>query len=152
MNASYWNTVNEGGEGYVQRAPAARSKEQIECDLFEAECDLKSAKINAAYKDGEDGTAYKVERLEKQVEALKAEMGVEAPAPVQAQTPVKAAEPAAMVTTQQKVAAQTQARMIQGKRRTHAEATKFAKAALCGAEKENFLAKVRAAFPELYQS
>jgi len=73
-NAAYFKTVNENGGGYAKRAPAARSKARIECELFDAESDLESAKINADYKDGQDGTAYKVERLEKQVAALKAEL------------------------------------------------------------------------------
>lgn len=147
MNANYWNTVNEGGEGYVKRAPAIRSKDEIEFDLMDAERDLKSAKIDASYKDGQDGTDYKVERLEKKVAELKAEMGIEA----SAKTQVNAAEPAATVTPQQKLVVQTQTRMVVGKRRTHADAVRFAKAALSGADKVAFLAKVKEAFPELYQ-
>lgn len=90
MNANYWNTVNEGGEGYVHQAPEKRSTAQIECELLGAEDELKSAKINAAYKDGQDGTAYKVERLQKKVAALKAEMSGAAPATVAVSAPATA--------------------------------------------------------------
>ena len=41
-------------------------------------------------------------------------------------------------------------RFIAGKRRTHAEAVKFAKNCLSGAQKEGFMAEVKAAFPENY--
>lgn len=41
-------------------------------------------------------------------------------------------------------------RMISGKRRTHADAVKFANNCLSGAQKDGFLAEVKAAFPELY--
>ena len=154
MNANYWNTVNEGGEGYVKRAPAIRSRDEVEFDLCYAERDLASAKINAAYKKNEDGSDYKVERLEAKILKLRAELGLPA-TPVAAVTPAAAlvvptAPAAPAVTPQQKAAAQTQARMIVGKRRTHADAVRFAKAALSGADKVNFLAAIRAAFPELY--
>ena len=150
MNANYWNTVNEGGEGYVKRAPAIRSRDEVEFGLCYAERDLASAKINAAYKNNEDGSDYKVERLEAKILKLRAELGfndVATPAPAVV-VPTAPAAPA--VTPQQKAAAQTQARMIVGKRRTHADAVRFAKAALSGADKVNFLAAIRAAFPELY--
>jgi hypothetical protein len=42
------------------------------------------------------------------------------------------------------------ARMIGGKARTHADAIKFANNCLSGAQKEHFLAQVKAAFPEIY--
>ena len=147
-NAAYWNTVNEGGEGYVKQAPAVRSNDEIEFDLMDAERDLKSAKANAAYKDGQDGTAYKVECLEKQVAALKSELGI-----VEVLPAVEVAIVAVVVAAtsiQQKAVVQTQARMIAGKRRTHADALRFCKAALSGGDKLAFLASVRAAFPELY--
>jgi hypothetical protein len=73
MNA-YFKTVNENGGGYAPRPVAARSKGRISCDLDEAKNDLKSAIINAAYKNGEDGTAYKVERLQTRVAALEIEL------------------------------------------------------------------------------
>lgn len=41
------------------------------------------------------------------------------------------------------------ARMIAGKARTHADAIKFAKNCLSGAQRESFLAEVKAAFPEV---
>lgn len=47
-------------------------------------------------------------------------------------------------------AAASAARMIVGKRRTHAEAVKFAKNCLSGAQKEHFMLEVRNAFPENY--
>ena len=144
MSANYWNTVNEGGEGYVKRTPEARSREEVEFDLMDAQRDLASAKVNAAYKNNEDGTGYKVERLEVKIQKLLAELG----APVATPAPA----PAPTVMPQQKAAVQTQARMIMGKRRTHADAVRFAKAALSGADKVNFLAAVKAAFPELYSA
>jgi phage-related protein (TIGR01555 family) len=153
MPDSYWKTVNEGGGGYVKRETASRSKDEVEFDLKDVERDLTSAKIDASYKDGEDGTANKVERLEKRVAELKAELGSD---PVKTEVPAaaKSLEPASVVavatTPAQKAAAQTQARMIAGKRRTHADAVKFAKAALSGSGKENFLNSVKKAFPELY--
>ena len=88
MSANYWNTVNEGGEGYVKRAPAIRSRDEVEFDLRDAERDLASAKINAAYKNNEDGSDYKVERLEAKILKLRAELGLPA-------TPVAAVTPAA---------------------------------------------------------
>ena len=81
MNANYWNTVNEGGEGYVKRTPAIRSRDEVEFDLLDAERDLASAKINAAYKNNEDGSDYKVERLEQKIVKLRTELGLPA-APV----------------------------------------------------------------------
>jgi hypothetical protein len=42
------------------------------------------------------------------------------------------------------------ARMIAGKRRTHADAVKFAKNCLSSAQKDGFMVEVKAAFPELY--
>ena len=144
MNANYWNTVNEGGEGYVKRAPATRSRDEVEFDLRDAERDSVSAKINAAYKNNEDGSDYKVERLEAKILKLRAELGLP-------ETPAAEVAPAApAVTPQQKAVTQTQSRMIMGKRRTHADAVRFAKAALSGGQKVNFLAAVKAAFPELY--
>lgn len=92
MNANYWNTVNEGGEGYVCQAPEKRSTAQIECEILDAEDELKSAKINADYKDSLDGTAYKVERLEKKVAALKAEISGAAPATVAVPAPATVPE------------------------------------------------------------
>lgn len=154
MNANYWNTVNEGGEGYVKRAPATRSREEVEFDLWDAERDLKSAKINAAYKNNEDGSDYKVERLEAKILKLRAELSLPATPAAEvapAAALVASSTPAApAVTPQQKAAAQTQSRMIMGKRRTHADAVRFAKVALSGDQKINFLAAVKAAFPELY--
>ena len=105
MNAKYWNTVNEGGEGYVKRAPATRSRDEVEFDLRDAERDLASAKINAAYKNNKDGSDYKVERLEAKILKLRAELGfndVATPAPavvvpITAQ-PAKKAAPAAGAT------------------------------------------------------
>ena len=73
-SANYFKTVNENGGGYVKRAPAARSKGRISCDLDEARNDLKSAMINAEYKNSEDGTDYKVERLTARVAALELEL------------------------------------------------------------------------------
>ena len=74
MTNNYWKTVNENGGGYVKRAPAARSKSQVECELFGVKTDLASAITNAAYKNNEDGTGYKVERLQKRVAELSAEL------------------------------------------------------------------------------
>ena len=74
MSTNYWKTVNENGGGYVNRPTATRSKGRISCDLDEAKNDLKSAIANAAYKDGNDGTAHKVERLTARVAALEAEL------------------------------------------------------------------------------
>ena len=71
---SYWKTVNENGGGYVHRTPAARSQAQIKSDLCEVERDLEEAIINAAYKDGQDGTAAKVQRLQTRLQALQAEL------------------------------------------------------------------------------
>lgn len=71
---SYWKTVNENGGGYSRPAPAARSQAQIKSDLFEVERDLEEAIINAAYKDGQDGTAAKVQRLQTRLQALQAEL------------------------------------------------------------------------------
>jgi hypothetical protein len=71
---SYWKTVNENGGGYVHRAPAARSKAQIASDICEVKRDLEEAIINAAYKDGQDGTAYKVQRLQTRLQCLQAEL------------------------------------------------------------------------------
>lgn len=87
MNANYWSTVNEGGEGYVKRAPEARCREEVESDLLDAQRDLVSAKVNAAYKNNEDGTDYKVERLEAKIAKLLAELGLPA-APVEVVVPV----------------------------------------------------------------
>jgi len=151
MNAAYWNAVNEGGEGYVKHAPTPRSSNEVEFDLRDAERDLASAKVNAAYKGGEDGTAYKVERLEAKITKLRAELGLPAtPVAAVADLSAPAQASGSAATPQQKAAAQTQARMIAGKRRTHADAVRFAKAALSGGDKVNFLAAVKAAFPELY--
>ena len=50
----------------------------------------------------------------------------------------------------QPVAPSGAARVIRGKRRTHAEAVRFANAALAGADKARFMAEVKTAFPELY--
>ena len=74
MSTNYWKTVNENGGGYVKRAPDVRSKSRIECDLSEAKIDLASAIVNAAYKNNEDGTGYKVERLQKKVDELTIEL------------------------------------------------------------------------------
>ncbi|MDQ3270770.1 MAG: hypothetical protein M3Q12_01185 [Pseudomonadota bacterium] len=74
MTNAYFRTVNENGGGYVKRAPATRSTAQVESELFDAECDLKSAKVAADCNDGQDGTAYKVERLAKQIADLRAEL------------------------------------------------------------------------------
>jgi len=71
---NYWKTVNENGGGYVHRAPAARSKAQIKLDISEVQRDLEEAIINAAYKDGQDGTAYKVQRLQTRLQTLQAEL------------------------------------------------------------------------------
>lgn len=74
MSNNYWKTVNENGGGYVKRAPATRSKGQIDCELSGAKIDLASAIVDASYKNGIDGTAYKVERLQKRVADLTAEL------------------------------------------------------------------------------
>ena len=74
MNTNYFKTVNENGGGYVKTKPAARSKGRISCDLDEAKSDLKSAIINAADHNNEDGTGYKVERLSARVAELTAEL------------------------------------------------------------------------------
>lgn len=42
------------------------------------------------------------------------------------------------------------ARMIAGKARTHADAVKFAKNCLSGAQSDSFMGQVKAAFPEHY--
>lgn len=41
-------------------------------------------------------------------------------------------------------------RFIAGKRRTHAEAVKFANSCLSGAQKASFMSEVKTAFPENY--
>ena len=74
MDNTYFKTVNENGGGYVKTKPVARSKGRISCDLDEAKSDLKSAIVNAAYKNNEDGTGYKVERLTARVADLTAEL------------------------------------------------------------------------------
>ena len=74
MSNSYWKTVNENGGGYVKRAATVRSKAQVEFDLSDAKRDLASAIIDAEYRDGEEGSAYKVERLQKLVASLESEL------------------------------------------------------------------------------
>lgn len=74
MNTNYFKTVNENGGGYVKAALAKRSKGRISVDLDEAKADLKSAIVNAAYKNNEDGSDYKVERLTLRVAELTAEL------------------------------------------------------------------------------
>ena len=74
MNTNYFKTVNENGGGYVKTKPVVRCKSRISCDLYEAKSDLKSAIVNAAYKNNEDGTGYKVERLTARVAELTAEL------------------------------------------------------------------------------
>jgi hypothetical protein len=72
--STYFKTVNENGGGYVKQSTPARSKGRITCDLMEAQSDLKSAIVNADYRNGEDGTAHKVERLTALVASLKQEL------------------------------------------------------------------------------